>query len=288
MSRQEACTVPSHRADTSAVRPGRPQRRDRDVQRPIRHAQPTSLSVPQVGIASALGLATIAAPLTGMMAGPPPKASVNQISSVALARPEFPLVSRVQTAVDDLRLIPDESTQPAVPGTLAAPRDLLVTRASRGGERSVLPGCDGIYNDVSYENGRLPASVMCTLWDPDQRLRADAAVSFAKLNVAFKQRFGKNMCITDAYRSLAAQIEVKAQRGSFAAQPGTSEHGWGLAVDLCDGIQTGAGAEYQWMRTNAPRYGWDNPTWARSGGSGPNEPWHWEYLTSEGVVSQDA
>ena len=25
-----------------------------------------------------------------------------------------------------------------------------------------------------------------------------------------------------------------------------------------------------------PAYGWDNPEWARAGGS-KNEPWHWEY-----------
>ena len=67
----------------------------------------------------------------------------------------------------------------------------------------------------------------------------------------------------------------------LAATPGTSEHRWGLAVDLCDGVQKGSGSRFQWLRDNAPAYGWDNPDWARNGGSGPYEPWHWEYVAGE-------
>ena len=97
------------------------------------------------------------------------------------------------------------------------------------------------------------------------------------------------MCFNDAYRSLSQQYRVKAERGCFAARPGTSEHGWGLAVDLCDGVEPGsASVSYQWMRANAPRYGWENPTWALPGGGGPYEPWHWEYLPGEkGQTSAD-
>ena len=52
----------------------------------------------------------------------------------------------------------------------------------------------------------------------------------------------------------------------------------GLAVDLCDGVEDGAGsATYGWLREHAAGYGWQNPAWARRFGSGPYEPWHWEY-----------
>jgi LAS superfamily LD-carboxypeptidase LdcB len=132
------------------------------------------------------------------------------------------------------------------------------------------------------QNGRLPASMLCTLWDPKRQLRSDAAVALAKLNLVYARRFGHPICFNDAYRSLAQQYAVKARRGGFAARPGTSEHGWGLAVDLCDGVDAGPGsATYGWLRANAPAYGWENPTWARSGGAGPYEPWHWEYLPGE-------
>jgi LAS superfamily LD-carboxypeptidase LdcB len=124
--------------------------------------------------------------------------------------------------------------------------------------------------------------MLCTLWDPRRQLRSDAAVAIAKLNIAYQQRFGHSICLSDAYRSLTQQVRVKAERGGFAARPGTSEHGWGLAADLCDGVDQGSGSStYQWLRTNAPLYGWDNPTWARPGGAGPYEPWHWEYLPGE-------
>jgi zinc D-Ala-D-Ala carboxypeptidase len=148
----------------------------------------------------------------------------------------------------------------------------------------VLPGCNGqVPADVgAVQNGQLPASMLCTLWDTKHQLRSDAAVAIAKLNIAYQQHFGHQMCFSDAYRSLQRQFAVKAERGGFAARPGTSEHGWGLAVDLCDGVEGGASSPtYQWLNENAPFYGWQNPTWARSGGAGPFEPWHWEYFPGE-------
>ena len=39
--------------------------------------------------------------------------------------------------------------------------------------------------------------------------------------------------------------------------------------------------EHTWLKENAPDFGWDNPDWARSGGSGPYEPWHWEYVAGQ-------
>jgi hypothetical protein len=244
------------------------------------------ISLPQAGIAGALGLATIAVPLTGAFAvTPPAKQVANTVSTAALAPlPPFPLVTvPARTALDDVRLLPDEEPRASVPARLAAPRTLLVGRVSRSNERAVLPGCDGhLPPTEGYQNGQLPASALCTLWDPRRQLRSDAAVAIAKLNLAYQQHFGHPMCFNDAYRSLSDQYRIKAERGSFAARPGTSEHGWGLAVDLCDGVDEGSSSlSYQWMRANAPVYGWQNPDWARPGGAGPYEPWHWEYFPGE-------
>jgi D-alanyl-D-alanine carboxypeptidase len=245
------------------------------------------LGLPHVGIAGALGLATIAVPLTGAFAVAP---ATNDVSGSVTATavpsplPPFPLSTMPdRTALDDVRLLPDEAPRASVPARLAAPRTLLVGRVSRSNERAVLPGCDGHIPDIAgVQNGQLPASMLCTLWDPARQLRSDAAVAIAKLNVAYQQRFGHELCFNDAYRSLDQQYRVKAERGSFAARPGTSEHGWGLAVDLCDGVDNGpSSANYQWMRENAASYGWNNPDWAQSGGRGPYEPWHWEYFPGE-------
>ncbi|WP_162616453.1 M15 family metallopeptidase [Xylanimonas allomyrinae] len=49
-----------------------------------------------------------------------------------------------------------------------------------------------------------------------------------------------------------------------------------MAVDL-GGNVAGFGSDgYRWLAANAGAFGWENPDWARPGGSKP-EPWHWEY-----------
>jgi hypothetical protein len=146
--------------------------------------------------------------------------------------------------------------------------------ASRTEERSALPSCDGSLR-AAGQNGLLKVADLCTLWDNHTQLRADAAVSLAEFNQAFAARFGGDLCLSSGYRTLAAQRAVKAQKGGLAAVPGKSNHGWGLAVDLCQD-QT-SGAKWRWITENAPTYGWENPAWAQPGGSGPYERWHWEY-----------
>ncbi|MBB2922963.1 D-alanyl-D-alanine carboxypeptidase family protein [Cellulomonas cellasea] len=146
--------------------------------------------------------------------------------------------------------------------------------ASRSEEREPLPGCDGATR-AAGANGLLATEDLCTLWEGKTQLRADAAVSLAVLNQAFIARFGVDMCLSSGYRTLAQQRSVKAQKGGLAAAPGKSNHGWGLAVDLCSSETTGA--KWTWLNENAPSFGWDNPAWARPGGSGPYERWHWEY-----------
>jgi D-alanyl-D-alanine carboxypeptidase len=150
--------------------------------------------------------------------------------------------------------------------------------ASRSDERDPLPGCDGTTRPAG-SNGLLKVSDLCTLWDGRTQIRADAAVSFAVLNQAFVARFGADMCLESGYRTLAQQRSVKAQKGGLAAPPGKSNHGWGLAIDLCKSETTGV--KWTWLNENGPAYGWDNPSWARPGGSGPFERWHWEF--SKGV-----
>ena len=74
----------------------------------------------------------------------------------------------------------------------------------------------------------------------------------------------------------ASQVAVKRSKPGLAARPGTSQHGWGLAVDLGGGVQKGD-QHYEWLAEHADDYAWENPEWAQRSGSGPDEPWHWEY-----------
>ena len=277
----------SRRAERAAGRAARqssprvPARPEAATQAP-RRPRLSSLSAPQVGIAGALGLATIAAPIGGLMSTPAPKTVPNSIAAVAMApAPAFPrLGTTALLGVETVRVIP-VAVAPGPPALLAAPDHILVSNPSGAGQQPVLPGCTGIPRITNAPNGELPLNSLCTLWDPRHRVRADAAVALAKLNIAYRRRFGQDICLTDSYRTLSAQRRLKAIKPGLAATPGTSEHGWGLAVDLCGGVESGTGSvRYQWLRANGPAYGWDNPDWARGG----YEPWHWEYTA--GVEAQ--
>lgn len=128
-----------------------------------------------------------------------------------------------------------------------------------------------------HSNGRIPAVALCPLQSaPGQLLRCDASRAFEELNAAFRQRFGHAISVTDAYRDYETQVILKRRKGRMAATPGTSTHGWGLAVDLGSGINRFGTPAHTWMRENAPRFGWVHPAWARQSGSLP-EAWHWEY-----------
>jgi hypothetical protein len=139
------------------------------------------------------------------------------------------------------------------------------------------PGrCKGL-STKGYANGLIPEAALCPLWGaPGQRLRADAAAAEERLSRAYAAQFGTPLCITDSYRTLAAQVKVYAEKPGLAAHPGTSNHGWGTALDLCGGIESFGTAQHAWMLAHAPMFGWFHPAWAEPTGSKP-EPWHWEY-----------
>ncbi len=131
---------------------------------------------------------------------------------------------------------------------------------------------------TSAANGFLPASSLCPLTGaPGHRLRADAAADFARLTAASLAERGTALCVTDSYRSYAAQVDVFARKPQLAAVPGTSRHGFGVALDLGCGIESFGTEAHRWMQKNGPRFGWVHPAWAGPRGSMP-EPWHWEHV----------
>lgn len=128
-----------------------------------------------------------------------------------------------------------------------------------------------------HSNGQIPLVALCPLATAaGHRLRCDAARAFDALSHAFAARFGFALPVTDSYRDYATQVILKTRKGRMAATPGRSNHGWALATDLGGGVNSFGTPQHEWMRANAPRFGWIHPGWARSGGSLP-EPWHWEF-----------
>ena len=127
-----------------------------------------------------------------------------------------------------------------------------------------------------HQNGAVPSSDLCRLPDSGHLLHPDAAQRWWLLIREFNNRFGEKPCVSDSYRSYQTQAQVAAAKPGLAARPGTSNHGWGVALDLCGGIESYASRKHQWLRRNGRQLGWDNPPWARSTGARP-EPWHWEF-----------
>lgn len=129
----------------------------------------------------------------------------------------------------------------------------------------------------NFPNGMFPGSALCPVAGrPGHMMRPAAARALNALSAAYAKDFGTPLCVTDTYRSYAAQVDVKARKPVLAAKPGTSNHGLGLATDLCGGIESFGTPQHQWMRTHAPLFGFYHPAWAQAGGSKP-EPWHWEF-----------
>jgi hypothetical protein len=162
---------------------------------------------------------------------------------------------------------------------VAVSRDRAIRRAERIAEAAgwrETPPCAG--GDVTgFDNGRLPLDALCPVrYTTAHRLRADAAEGFNKMAVEYAATFGVPICVTDSYRSFDAQVAVAAEKPDLAAHPGRSNHGWGIAADLCGGIESFDTPMHQWMLDNAPLFGWFHPAWAEPTGSRP-EAWHWEF-----------
>ena len=139
--------------------------------------------------------------------------------------------------------------------------------------------------DVHYAytgtNGRLDPNTLCDNPIPGQEhqlLQCGAVAPLAGLNKEFKNTFGHDLKLGECYRTYETQVLYKIRRGFWAATPGTSQHGWAAACDLSEPeSKVGFGtAKYNWLDANAPRFGWENPSWAREGAYKP-EYWHWEF-----------
>ncbi|WP_062073189.1 M15 family metallopeptidase [Demequina sediminicola] len=132
-------------------------------------------------------------------------------------------------------------------------------------------GWSGTPTGVSGTNGNVAASELCEVdFASGHYLQCNAAESLERADDAYYEQTGHHLGMTDSYRSYGSQVATRAAKGYMAAIPGTSNHGWGMAVDLEYDAAT-------WLAANGAEYGWVHPNWARSGGSKP-EWWHLEYV----------
>jgi hypothetical protein len=246
----------------------------------VRHPRPSVLGRLPLKIGVGLALASTTS-FTAVSFGAPTTGELALGADVAAAAGGQ---GAAAAALADRQSGASRSQERSALGTSAGvtvPRDAVIpaqeSAAVQVDAPPVLPGCDGVATGAGV-NGQVPTSELCDLWDGYPAIRADAAVALARLNQAYTEQFGEAICITDGYRSYAQQVTAKAAKPTLTATPGTSNHGWGLAIDICaDGY---AGDRWDWLKANAPEFGWDNPGWAQAGGVGPYEPWHWEFTAA--------
>ena len=173
----------------------------------------------------------------------------------------------------------ERGNAPTVPAPVRASR----ARALAGddaAQQDPLPDCaTEVAGD--HANGQLPAEALCALPPEhgDHKLRPDAARALLRLGEAYEEWFEEPFCFTDSYRSLGSQQALAARKPGLAAVPGTSEHGWGLAIDFACGVESYDTPQHRWMIAHAGDFGWGQPDWAKDGGA-REEPWHWEYLAA--------
>ena len=147
---------------------------------------------------------------------------------------------------------------------VAAAAALVVPRVLGSGEQTV-PAPTG---SAEYANGDLPDAALVTIIG-DYRLIPAAAEAFARLEAAAGDA-GFALQVNSAYRTYEEQVAMARQygllsEGGTAAEPGTSEHGWGTAVDL-----TLDADQLAWFQANAAAFGFQATI--------PGEPWHWNYV----------
>lgn len=121
----------------------------------------------------------------------------------------------------------------------------------------------------AYGNGRIPSEAMVPIGQGGHRLHAPAAQAWMSA-VEAAAADGITLRITDSYRSYDQQVDLVRRKGlysqgGYGAVPGTSNHGWGLAVD----VDVSDPATLSWIRSNGWRFGFVEAV--------PREPWHWEY-----------
>lgn len=107
---------------------------------------------------------------------------------------------------------------------------------------------------------------------PGGRLWPDAALTWNAMRAAYVRGGGRGedfepLGPQSSARGIAAQRHFYANQPPAAAFPGTSNHGWGLAVD----VKTRQAAA--WIVTNGHRFGWSWDEGRRVG-----EWWHFRYV----------
>ena len=157
--------------------------------------------------------------------------------------------------------------------------------ANRGGPQefsAVRSSTFKTIDGVRYKNGEIPENKLRLINNATKyvgiitsdggriRLYDKASLALDRL-IAAAEQAKIPVKINSAYRTFADQQSVRRQYPNDSAEPGTSNHGFGLAVDFATpGLQRIKPGDklYDWLVINGAKFGFKRII---------NESWHWEY-----------
>jgi len=167
-------------------------------------------------------------------------------------------------------------------GKTLTPLDTSVGESATNVGTAIVQVGSGATFHPDYPNGKMPDSALVTIpWATAFRVYAGALPALVALNAAYKAKFGTNLKINSAYRTLAQQAIAVSEVGNLAGKPGTSYHGWGVALDF-GGIGSFNSKQYLWLKENAGKYGFVNPPYNVKTG----EYWHWQFTGQQSYTGQ--
>jgi hypothetical protein len=139
---------------------------------------------------------------------------------------------------------------------------------------------------VNPLNGNLPNSDLAEIGEGPHKLNPQAAADYKRMKAAANAE-GVDWGITDSYRRYEIQNSIfdwerfkrtgeRRKKGTniAAAYPGTSNHGYGSAVDLI--VKQGDPA-HTWLTQNASKFGFSPLA---------GEPWHWDHKSSAAALDK--
>ena len=170
----------------------------------------------------------------------------------------------------------------------------------------------------TIENGKINDNVLgrSTKTQYSIKLIIDAIEDLDNLAAAFEKQFGEKLHCS-GYRPYDTQVKLyedptkmytrqDGSKGHLAANPGTSDHGWGVAIDISTdqiGYNSKEGfksnEKYKWLFENAGRFNWEHPLWAQEPDGWPEtknaprgkkgskpESWHWEWKKKDSIIKK--
>lgn len=105
--------------------------------------------------------------------------------------------------------------------------------------------------------------------------------TYAQQESLFKSRYVTKKLEGRPTRKWDGVMYWQLPKTAMAAVPGTSNHGWGLAVDFAEELNGRPGVEsvspkfVKWLVKNAATYGFSAEL--------QSEPWHWRYVAGDKV-----